>query len=455
MSANLATILAPDRVFVLNYAQGLCQLFKLARILRISSGTPFFSFDNYRVKPMIYQAYQSHVDIMSPLRTVAKMISPYLGGARRGATTWAARKLAATCEVMKLTELTHKRRDFGINSVKIGTQDVAVREVADHITPFCTLLHFKKDIATVQPRVLIVAPMSGHFATLLRQTVRTMLADHDVYITDWHNARDVPLSSGRFGLDEYIEHLIIFLGVLGPGAHLVAICQPCVPALAAVAIMSEDNHAATPASLTLMAGPIDCRISPTAVNKLATSKPIAWFEQNLIDAVPYRHGGALRKVYPGFVQISAFMNMNLDRHVHSIRQFYRDLVNGDIEKANATRSFYEEYFAVADLPAEFYLETVKLVFQEYALARGKLTWRGRKIDPRAIRRTALLTVEGEKDDICALGQTLAAHDFCSGLKQYMLTHYIEAGAGHYGVFSGRRWHNNIYPVVREAIHVAG
>ncbi len=219
--------------------------------------------------------------------------------------------------------------------------------------------------------------------------------------------------------------------------------------------MSEDNHAATPASLTLMAGPIDCRISPTDVNKLATSKPIAWFEQNLIDAVPYRHGGALRKVYPGFVQISAFMNMNLDRHVSSFRQFYRDLVKGDIEKADATRSFYEEYFAVADLPAEFYLETVKLVFQEYALAHGKLTWRGRKVDPRAIRRTALLTVEGEKDDICALGQTLAAHDLCSGLKQYMRSHYIEAGAGHYGVFSGKRWNNNIYPVVREAIHDAG
>ena len=219
--------------------------------------------------------------------------------------------------------------------------------------------------------------------------------------------------------------------------------------------MSEDNHAATPASLTLMAGPIDCRISPTDVNKLATSKPIAWFEQNLIDAVPYRHGGALRKVYPGFVQISAFMNMNLDRHVSSFRQFYRDLVKGDIEKADATRSFYEEYFAVADLPAEFYLETVKLVFQEYALAHGKLTWRGRKVDPRAIRRTTLLTVEGEKDDICALGQTLAAHDICSGLKQYMRSHYIEAGAGHYGVFSGKRWNNNIYPVVREAIHDAG
>ena len=245
-----------------------------------------------------------------------------------------------------------------------------------------------------------------------------------------------------------------FLGVIGPAAHLVAICQPCVSALAAVAILSEDNHAATPASLTLMAGPMDCRISPTSVNKLATAKPIAWFERNLIGTVPFRHEGALRRVYPGFVQIAAFLNMNLERHKKSFREFYHSLVKGDADKAAATRRFYEEYFAVADLPAEFYLETVKLVFQEHALPRGKLTWRGRKVDPRAIRRTALLTVEGEKDDICALGQTLAAHDLCSGLRQYMRTHYVEPGAGHYGVFSGRRWNNHIYPVVREAIHAA-
>jgi poly(3-hydroxybutyrate) depolymerase len=404
---------------------------------------------------MIYQAYQAQVDMLSPLRTMAKTAAPFLGGANWGATTWTTRKMAAACEVIKLTQLTHARREFGIGTVRVGEQEVAVREVVAHTTPFATLLNFKKDLKVIQPRVLIVAPMSGHFATLLRETVRTMLPDHDVYITDWHNARDVPLQSGRFGLDEYIEHLMTFLGVMGPGSHLVAICQPCVPALAAVAIMSEDNHVATPASLTLMAGPIDCRISPTEVNKLAMSKPISWFERNLIDTVPYRHGGALRRVYPGFVQISAFMNMNLERHVKSIRELYHDLVKGDMDKANATRSFYEEYFAVADLPAEFYLETVKLVFQEYALPRGKLKFRGRKVDPSAIRRTALLTVEGEKDDICSLGQTLAAHDLCSGLRQYMRTHYIEAGAGHYGVFSGKRWNNHIYPVVREAIHVAG
>jgi len=403
---------------------------------------------------MIYQTYQTQVDMASPIKAIAKTMAPLLNGARGTGTPWAARKLAAACEVIKLAELTHIRRDFSIRSVVVGGRQTAVREVAAHVTPFATLLHFEKDIKITQPRVLIVAPMSGHFATLLRETVRTMLADHDVYITDWHNARDVPLRSGPFGLDEYTEHLMTFMGVIGPGAHMVAICQPCVPALAAVSLMAEDNHAATPASLTLMAGPVDCRISPTEVNKLATSKPISWFESNLIDTVPRRHGGARRRVYPGFVQIAAFMNMNLERHIRSFREFYHNLVAGDLEKANATRSFYEEYFAVADLPAEFYLETVQLVFQEYALPRGRLKWRGQHVDPRAIRRTALLTVEGEKDDICSLGQTLAAHDLCSGLKPYMRTHYIEAGAGHYGVFSGKRWNNHIYPIVREAIHVA-
>ena len=400
---------------------------------------------------MIYQTYQLNADMLLPLRAMSKSITPLVGGAYWGATT---RKAAATCAVINLAQLTHKRREFGIDAVKVGAQNVAVREVAAHVSPFCTLLHFEKDMRITQPRVLLIAPMSGHFATLLRETVRTMLPDHDVYITDWHNARDVPVRVGRFGMDEYVEHLMTFLGLIGPGAHLVAICQPCVPALAAVALMSENNHPATPASLVLMAGPIDCRISPSAVNQLAISKPIDWFEHNLIDAVPYRHDGALRRVYPGFLQISAFLNMNMERHVRSFREFYHNLVKGEVEKADATRSFYEEYFAVADLPAEFYLETVKLVFQEYALPRGKLTWRGRKVDPRAIRRTALLTVEGEKDDICSLGQTLAAHDLCSGLRPYRRTHYMEAGAGHYGVFSGRRWNNHICPVVRESIHCA-
>lgn len=391
-----------------------------------------------------------------PLRMIARAAVPLLSELRFGHKEWnPVRKLAAACRVFTLAGVTHRRPAFGIDSVSTSAGELAVREEIALRTPFATLLHFTKETRAPQPRVLIVAPMSGHFATLLRETARTMLADHDVYITDWHNGRDVPLSAGPFGFEEYVEHLITFLAAIGPGAHLLAVCQPCVEALAAVTIMAEDDHPAVPSSLTLMAGPIDCRISPTKVNTLATSQSIEWFERNLIGTVPLQYAGAMRRVYPGFVQLSAFMNMNLERHINAFREMYHNLVKGDDEKVNATRSFYEEYFAVADLPAEFYLETVRLVFQEHALARGKLKWRGRRIDPRAIRRTALLTVEGEKDDICALGQTLAAQDLCSSLRQYMRTHYIQAGAGHYGVFSGRRWRDSIYPVVRDVIHVSG
>ena len=404
---------------------------------------------------MVYHAYQAHSDLMWPMRTVARSALPALQRARDvPGEDMALRKLAAACEVFVLAALTHARPPFRLDTITAGEREVAVQEEVAHRTPFGTLLHFRKDVADPGPRVLIVAPMSGHFATLLRDTARVMLADHDVYITDWHNARDVPVMAGRFGLDEYVEHLMVFLRAMGPGAHLMAICQPCVAALAAVALMSEDDDPAVPASLTLMAGPIDCRISPTEVNKLASDKPIAWFEQNLIGSVPLRYPGAMRRVYPGFLQLMAFMSMNLDRHLDSFRGLFHDLVNNETEKATATKTFYEEYFAVCDLPAEFYLETVREVFQEYALPQGKLKWRDRTVDPSAIRRTALLTVEGERDDICSLGQTLAAHDLCSGLRQFMRTHYVQAGAGHYGVFSGRRWSGSIYPVVRDVIHVS-
>jgi poly(3-hydroxybutyrate) depolymerase len=331
---------------------------------------------------------------------------------------------------------------------------VVVTEETAAQTPFATLLHFRKDLAAPQPRVLIVAPMSGHFATLLRETVRTMLQDHDVYITDWHNARDVPLSAGRFGLDEYTEHLMDFMAVLGPQSHLVAICQPCVSALSAVALMSEDDHPATPASLTLMAGPIDCRISPTAVNDLAVTKPIGWFEKNLVSRVPLRYPGAYRRVYPGFMQLTAFISMNKDRHVDAFKEMYANLRDGELEKAQATRSFYDEYFAVADLPAEFYLETVSAVFQEHLLPKGELRFRGRTIDCSKIRKTSLLTVEGERDDICALGQTHAAQDLCTNLPKSRRRHHVQAGVGHYGVFSGRRWNGEIYPKVRDAIQAS-
>jgi poly(3-hydroxybutyrate) depolymerase len=355
--------------------------------------------------------------------------------------------------MLELAEVTHRRPPSRIDSVLVNGEHVPVTEQAVLVTPFATLLRFRKQGAPEQPKVLVVAPMSGHFATLLRDTVRTVLQDHDVYVTDWHNVRDVPLAAGRFGLDEYTEHLIDFLAAMGPGAHVIAVCQPCVAALAAVALMSEDQHPATPASLTLMAGPIDCRISPTAVNKLAVTKPIEWFEKNLISHVPWRHGGG-RRAYPGFVQLSAFMSMNRERHVNAFKEYYQHLVDDEFDKAEVTRTFYEEYMAVADLSADFYLETVSLVFQQCALPKGELMYRGRKVDPAAIRRTALVTIEGGRDDICAIGQTVPAQDLTPSLRPYMRTHYVQPNVGHYGVFSGKRWQNSIYPLVRDVIHVS-
>ena len=395
---------------------------------------------------MLYESYQAHTDMAWPIRAAARFAGPL----------WqpGARHFSAACKVLELAEVTHRRPAWRIDEVSVAGESVPVVEEVALRTPFANLLRFSKPGVAPQPKVLVVAPMSGHFATLLRDTVRTMLQDHDVYVTDWLNVRDVPLAEGRFGLDEYTQHIIDFLAAIGPGANVLAVCQPCVAALAAVALMSEDAHPATPASLTLMAGPIDCRISPTAVNKLANEKPISWFEKNLIGTVPWRHAGGGRRVYPGFVQLSAFMSMNRERHVNAFRDYYQHLVDDEFDKAEVTRTFYEEYMAVADLAADFYLETVRLVFQEHALPRGELFFRGRRVNPAAIRRTALLTVEGERDDICAVGQTLAAQDLASSLRPYLRTHYVQPNVGHYGVFSGKRWQNHIYPLVRDVIHIS-
>jgi polyhydroxyalkanoate depolymerase len=400
---------------------------------------------------MLYVAYQAHSDFMVPVRRLADLAIKALAPAQSAGTVAFARNLTAAYELIARAGLSHDRPPFAIDSVMVGNEEVAVHEEAARVTPFGTLLHFKKAIDAEQPRVLLVAPLSGHFATLLRATVRTLLADHDVYITDWHNVRDVPRAKGRFGFDEYIQHVVEFLEAIGPGAHVVAVCQPCVAVLVAAAVMAQDGNPAQPRSMTLMAGPIDTRVNPTKVNELANSKPIEWFEQNLIANVPMRYPGAFRRVYPGFVQLAAFMTMNIERHIKAHRDLYDHLANGELEKAKATKAFYDEYFAVLDLAAEFYLETVRLVFQEHALGLGKLTWNGVPVEPRAIRRTMLLTVEGERDDICAVGQTLAAHDLCSGLRPYLKRHHMQAGVGHYGVFSGNRWTNQIYPILKNVI----
>jgi len=399
---------------------------------------------------MLYLAYQTQSDIMVPVRAWAAM-AVAAGGSSLLAENSATRNLTAAYELIARAGLSHTRPAFGIGSVTVGNREVEVSEEAAAATPFGTLLHFKKHAGTAQPRVLMVAPLSGHFATLLRATVRTMLPEHDVFITDWHNARDVPLTAGRFGVDEYVDHLIKFIEVMGPGAHVLAVCQPCVAALAAAAAMAEAGNPAQPRSLTLMAGPIDTRVNSTRVNELAKTRSIEWFERNLIASVLLRHPGAFRRVYPGFVQLAAFMSMNIDRHVKAHRELYENLANGEAEKAAITKAFYDEYFAVLDLTAEFYLETVRLIFQEHALPRGRLDYRGRRVDPAAIRRTMLFTVEGERDDICAVGQTVAAHDLCGNLRPYLKRHHMQAGVGHYGVFSGKRWENQIYPLLKNVI----
>ncbi len=402
---------------------------------------------------MLYQAYQIQTDAMSPLHRLAEQLgrSAWLQQTERSLL----RQLAAACETLSSLRLTHSRPAFGIDSVTIEGQRVGIEEQVRLELPFGSLLHFRKTGATglpAQPPVLLVAPLSGHFATLLRETLRTLLQDHEVYITDWRNARDIGLQHGAFGLEDYIDYLMRFIETIGPGCHVVAVCQPCVAALAATALMAEDNHLAQPRSLTLMAGPVDCRINPTEVNRLATSKPIEWFEQHLISRVPWPHPGFMRRVYPGFVQLSAFMSMNLERHKQSFKQLYQHLLEGRTEEARAIQSFYEEYLAVNDLPAEFYLETIAQVFQSYDLPLGQLRWRGRRVNPAAIRRTALMTVEGERDDICAVGQTMAAQELCPNIRPYRKQHYVQTGVGHYGVFSGSKWNQQIYPRVRDMIH---
>ena len=402
---------------------------------------------------MFYQAYQNHVDLTEPWRAGAVSSLRYLNLVPKGIPDRFLARLAAALELISRSALTYSRPAYGIDRVQVGNRELQVTEEVAYATPFGSLLHFKKDDAREQPRVLLVAPMSGHFATLLRGTVKTLLQDHDVYITDWHNPRDIPRDRGRFGLDDYTEHLITFLGQLGPRPHMVAICQPSVSALAATAIMSEDNHPCRPATLTLMAGPIDTRISPTKVNEFAKSRSLKWFEDNLISYVPVQCKGAFRKVYPGVLQLTAFVSMNLERHIKQHLDLHNHLVKGDTEKAASIKTFYDEYFAVMDLTAEFYIETIRDVFQDHLLPQGKLTFRGRPVNPAAIKRMGLMTVEGEKDDICSNGQTLAAQDLCSGVRAYRRVHHMQAGVGHYGVFSGKKWNNEIYPMLRDFVHV--
>ena len=401
---------------------------------------------------MIYQMYQAQADIMDPLRMMARTSSALMKTVTPQAPYGIAlRHMNAALDVFGHAGTTHKRPAYAIQDVMVGNSLVGVEDTVVYETPFASLVHFRKDSDRKQPKVLLVAPMSGHFATLLRSTVEVLLQDHDVYITDWHNARDMPVDAGPFGFDEYVEHVIRFLEFLGPRSHVVGVCQPTVAVLTAVAVMSEDNNPATPRSMTLMAGPIDTRRNPTKVNKLAKTKDIAWFEDKMIGVVPWRYRGAGRRVYPGFVQLSAFVSMNLDKHIGAHLKQFRNLASGDKPAADTHRAFYDEYLAVMDLPAEFYLETVQRIFMDHELPKGELKYKGRPVKPESIKKTFLFTVEGERDDICGLGQTAAALDLCKNLRPLLKRHHVQTGVGHYGVFSGKRWANEIYPRVREVI----
>jgi poly(3-hydroxybutyrate) depolymerase len=371
------------------------------------------------------------------------------------AHTTYGKSVAAAMEVFERSTRRYRRPEWGIDSVTVGAEHIPVHIASVWERPFCRLLHFQRAFARVprrpQPKLLIVTPMSGHYPTLLRGTVETLLPNHDVYLTDWTDARMVPVAEGSFDLDDYIDYIISMLHLLGGDVHVIAVCQPSVPVLAAVALMEADKDPYVPHSMVLMGGPIDTRINPNAVNKLAETRGLDWFRNHVITKVPFPHPGFMRDVYPGFLQLHGFMSMNLDRHIEAHHNLFLHLVKGDGDSAQKHREFYDEYLAVMDLAAEFYMQTVETVFIRHALPKGAMMHRGRKIDPGVISRVALMTVEGENDDISALGQTEAAHTLCTSIPSEHKVHYEQPGVGHYGVFNGSRFRAEIAPRIADFV----
>jgi poly(3-hydroxybutyrate) depolymerase len=362
-----------------------------------------------------------------------------------------AQRVAASAELFHRLTKRYEKPEFGLASTVIDGREVAVGERVVLRKPFCRLLHFERDAQRADPTVLLVAPLSGHFATLLRDTVRALLPAHEVYITDWADAKMVPIGEGPFHLDDYVDYVREFIALLGPAVHVVSVCQPTVPVLAAVALMAAAGEPVAPRTMIMMGGPIDARRSPTAVNNLALKHPLSWFERRLIERVPAKYPGFMRRVYPGFLQHLGFVAMNPDRHAEAHWDYYLHLVAGDGESAEAHRRFYDEYNAVLDMPAEYYLDTIRTVFQEFALARGTMRVRGEPVRPEAITRTALLTIEGALDDISGNGQTEAAHALCAGIPARRREHLLVPNVGHYGIFSGRKWREAIAPRIAEFI----
>lgn len=404
---------------------------------------------------MLYHLYDLQHAILTPARLGAELIKTTFQNPMNPLSyTHSGRTISATAELFERVTRRFGKPSFELPFTTIDGKEVAITEEFIVEKPFCNLLHFKRATKRKDPKVLIVAPMSGHFATLLRGTVEAMLPHHDVYITDWVDTRMIPLAEGRFNLDDYINYVRQFLSLLGPQTHVIAVCQPAVPVLAAISLMAAEDDPNQPLTMTLMGGPIDTRISKTQVTQTAEERPLSWFKSSVVVPVPFYYPGAYRKVYPGFLQLGGFMSMNLDRHVGSHMDFYKHLVTGDGESAEFHRKFYNEYNAVMDLPAEFYLQTVDVVFQRHLLPRGQMKWRDPLTDhlydvlPNKIKHTALLTVEGELDDISARGQTTAAHDLCYTLPQRKQFHHFQLGCGHYGIFNGSKWRTQIMPRIR-------
>ncbi len=411
-------------------------------------------------RSFLYAAVDTAKRSAQPFRAFADMSAKMLRDpVNPFADTDVGRTWAAAFDVFESLTRTYQKPAFNLAPLKVYGQPVGVTETVVWSKPFCNLVHFAKDAEVYpklrkkfpHPKVLIVAPLSGHYATLLRGTVEAMLPEHDVYISDWIDAREVALSAGRFGLDDYVTYVMEMLRFLGPGTHLLAVCQPGPACLAAAALLHEDKDKAAPRSVTIMGSPIDARRSPTEPNRLSEKRPYKWFERNMIHTVPLPYPGFGRKVYPGFLQLTAFINMNRDRHTNAQYDFFNNLVKGDGDSVQKHRDFYDEYLAVLDLPAEFYLETIDRVFQRFELAKGEFHVHGRLVKPGAIKDMGLMTVEGENDDISGIGQTQAAHDLCTGLAANRKIDYIQPGVGHYGVFNGTRWRTEIQPRVRDFI----
>ena len=403
---------------------------------------------------MLYHLYDAWHTALAPARFMAETTKVALSNPLSPFSYLpTARTMAAGAELFERTTRKFGKPEFGLTHTHIDGKKVKVSEQTIIEKPFCTLTHFKRDTNRNDPKILIVAPMSGHFATLLRGTVEALIPNHEVYITEWMDARLVPLSDGRFNLDDYVAYIMEFCKILGADTHLLAVCQPAVPVFMAVSIMNAEENEFTPKSMTLMGGPIDPRVSKTAVTELAEQRPISWFEQSVVTSVPFYYPGAGRQVYPGFLQLSGFMQMNLDRHVGSHLKFYQHLIQGDGQDAEKHRSFYDEYLAVMDMTAEFYLQTVEMIFQKHLLPNGEMKWKDPStgklysVDPSKITKTALLTIEGELDDISAAGQTTAAHGLCTNLADNKQFHHTQKGVGHYGIFNGSKWREQIMPRV--------